>query len=104
MIEDKILGPSHPRTNVTRGNIAKLLLREGRLADALDFAKAALAAHENMLGPRHRWVKESARITAEALLALGRARETTKLCKRYGIARSRGQKLSVGRSRKRRKG
>ena len=48
-------------------------------------ARAALAAHENALGPEHAWTKDSARVTADALDALGRTDEATALRERYGL-------------------
>jgi hypothetical protein len=48
----------------------------------------ALATHERLNGPNHTWTKDSARITADALDALGRADEAAALREKYGIAES----------------
>jgi hypothetical protein len=47
----------------------------GRAAEALRVGDAALATHERVNGPTHQWTKDSARVTADALAALGRAEE-----------------------------
>jgi hypothetical protein len=51
-------------------------------------SEAALAAHDNILGTDHPWTKDSARVTADALAALGRADEAPALRHRYGISQS----------------
>src|SRR6516162_7418794 len=48
-------------------------------------AQPALTAHEAASGPHHRWTKDSARVTADALDALDRHAEATALRARYGI-------------------
>jgi hypothetical protein len=53
---------------------------------ALALAEAALAAHDKALGASHPWSKESARVTADALDALGRAHEAAAVRERHGIA------------------
>jgi hypothetical protein len=42
-------------------------------------------AHKKALGEDHRWTKDSARVSAEALAALGRTDEAAKLSARFGI-------------------
>jgi hypothetical protein len=44
-----------------------------------------LAAHDKHLGRDHAWTKASARVTADALDALGRAEEAKALRERYGV-------------------
>ena len=44
----------------------------------------AVAAHDKALGRDHAWTKESARVTADALDALGRTEEAKALRERYG--------------------
>ena len=56
-----------------------------RPAEALQLARAALAAHERANGPNHPWTKDSAGVTAAALAALGRAKEAKALRKKYEI-------------------
>jgi tetratricopeptide (TPR) repeat protein len=84
-IAEKMLGTGHPLTQRYRSNYARLLLDTGRAAAALDLAQAALATHEATSGPNHLWTKGSARITADALAALGRAEEAAALRERYGV-------------------
>jgi tetratricopeptide (TPR) repeat protein len=85
-IREKSLGPEHSDTATSRAryNLARLLLANGNAAAALPFSEDALAAHEKTLGQNHHWTKDSARVTAEALAALGRADEATALRSRYG--------------------
>jgi hypothetical protein len=54
----------------------------------LGHAETALRAHEKVLGPSHRWTKDSACVTAEALDALGRADQAAALRARYGVERN----------------
>jgi hypothetical protein len=46
----------------------------------------ALAAHQKVLGPTHQWTKDSARVTADALIALNRSEEAATLRERFGLA------------------
>ena len=80
-----MLGPEHPNTNRVRHNFARLLLAEGNAAEALRCGEAALSAHEKTLGENHPWTKDSARVVADALAALGRAEEAAALRERFGI-------------------
>jgi hypothetical protein len=45
----------------------------------------ALSAHEKVLGQDHGSTKDSARVTADALDALGRAEEAKALREKYGV-------------------
>ena len=82
---DKALGAEHPATGRSQSNYARLLLMTDRPAEALQLARAALAAHERVYGPNHPWTKDSAVVTADALAALGRAEEAKALRKKYEI-------------------
>jgi hypothetical protein len=42
-------------------------------------------AHESALGEDHAWTKDSARVTADALAALGRTDDATALRARLGL-------------------
>jgi tetratricopeptide (TPR) repeat protein len=84
-IRERVLGPQHPNTNRGRCNFAGLLLAAGSPSAALAVGEAALAAHDKKLGRDHPWTKDSARVTADALDALGRAAEAAALRERYGI-------------------
>jgi hypothetical protein len=59
-----------------------------KAVDALSLGEIALAAHEKELGPDHSWTKDSARVTADALTALGRNEEAAVLRERYGLQHS----------------
>jgi hypothetical protein len=79
--------PEHPNTNRGRHNLARLRLSSGNAGDALALGEAALAAHERALRPNHPWIRDSARVTADALDALGRADDAAALRARHGIER-----------------
>ncbi len=89
-IYEQALGPDHPNTNRGRRNLARLLLATGCPAEALGLGQAALTAHDKALGPDDVWTKDSARVTSDALDALGRADEATALRERYGLGRRQG--------------
>ena len=61
-------------------------------SEALCAAERALATHEATGGPHHNWTKDSARVTADALDALGRAEEAKELRARYEIGGDNGRK------------
>jgi tetratricopeptide (TPR) repeat protein len=84
-IDHNALGHGHPTTARVRGRYARLLLAEGNVAAALNEAEAALAAHAKALGPKATWTVDSARIKADALVAVGRVEEADALRKCYGI-------------------
>ena len=58
---------------------------DGHSTEALALGGTALAAHDKLLGRHHAWTKESARVTADALDALGRTDEAKALRERYGL-------------------
>ena len=64
----------------------RLLLDTARAAEALPLAQTAPATHEAASGANHPWTKDSARVTADAPAALGRADEATALGARYGLS------------------
>ena len=88
-IAERALGPEHPETAVSLNNLGFLLLGQGDLAAARPLLERALAIREKVLGPNHRHTKDSARVTAEALDALGRADQAAALRARYGVERDR---------------
>ena len=51
----------------------------------LALGDTALAAHDKLLGRHHVWTKESARVTADALDALGSTEEAKALRARYWL-------------------
>jgi hypothetical protein len=62
-----------------------LRLAQGAPSEALALSEAALAAHDKVLGADHPWTRESARVKADALDALGRTDEAAALRARYGL-------------------
>jgi tetratricopeptide (TPR) repeat protein len=84
-IGEKTLGSEHPLTQRFNSNYARLLLERKRLCDALQLSEAALAIHQAASGPNHPWTKDSARIAADALDALGRIEEARTLRKKYDL-------------------
>jgi Tetratricopeptide repeat len=92
-ITEKVLGPTHQSTNRTRSNLAQLLT-SGQPTEALTLGETALAAHDKVLGRDHAWTKDSARVTADALDALGRTEEAKAVRERYGITGSEDPKRS----------
>jgi tetratricopeptide (TPR) repeat protein len=87
-ILEKVSGPEHLSTNRVRCNLARLLLETGDPTGAVALAETALAAEEKALGKDHKSTKDSARVTADALDALGRTEEAKALRERYGVASS----------------
>jgi tetratricopeptide (TPR) repeat protein len=84
-IGEKALVRGHPVTQRYASHYARLLLDTERAAEALDLAQRALAAHALSSGPSHPWTKDSARVTADALAALGKTDEAAALRARYGL-------------------
>jgi hypothetical protein len=57
----------------------------GAQAEALALGEAALAVHDKAFGRNHAWTKDSARVTAAALDALGRTEEAKAVREQYGV-------------------
>ena len=87
-IGDKALGAGHPLTQRYQSHYARLLLTTSRAAEALQRGQAALATHQRVNGSNNPWTKGSARVTADALDALGRGAEAAALREKYGIVRA----------------
>ena len=68
----------------------------GQPTEALALGETALAAHDKALGRDHPWTKDSARVTADALDALGRTEEAKALRERYGLTGLRDLKAHEG--------
>jgi tetratricopeptide (TPR) repeat protein len=85
-IDEKALGRDHQLTQRHLSHYARLLLDTARTAEALPLAQTALATHETASGANHPWTKDSARVTADALAALGRADEAAALRARHGLS------------------
>ena len=84
-LTQQVLGPEAPGTNRVRSNLSRILLSAGEPTEAVGLSEAALAAHDKVLGRDHAWTKDSARVTADALDALGRTEEAKALRERYGL-------------------
>jgi tetratricopeptide (TPR) repeat protein len=84
-INEKLLGADNAGTQRAKSSYARLLLDTGHAADAYAAAATALAIHAAAIGPHHSWTKDSARVTTDALDALGRADEAAALREKYGI-------------------
>jgi tetratricopeptide (TPR) repeat protein len=84
-IGETALGAGHPLTQRFQAHYARQLLMTDRAGDALRVGETALAIHERRNGPKHPWTKDSARVTADALDALGRGDEAKGVRERYGI-------------------
>jgi tetratricopeptide (TPR) repeat protein len=93
VIGDKARGALHPLTQRYQSRFARLLLDTGRSTEALALAEAALAIHATST-PDHPWTKDSARVTADALDALGRTEEAKALRERYGVTEAEKPKAS----------
>jgi tetratricopeptide (TPR) repeat protein len=85
-IGEKALGPEHPLTQRYQSHYARLLLMTERPEEASRLGHAALTTHERVNSPDHPWTKDSARVTADALDALGRTDEGKALREKYGLA------------------
>jgi Tetratricopeptide repeat len=68
--------------------LAQSLLRSGQPSEALALGETALALHDKVLGRDHTWTKDGARVTADALDALGRTEDAKTLRERYGLTSS----------------
>jgi hypothetical protein len=67
-------------------SFAGLLLATGAQTEALALAEKALANQDKALGRQHFWTRDSVRVTANALDALGRTEEAKVLREKYGVA------------------
>ncbi len=84
-IREKTLGSGDRVTNRDRCQLARVLLAMGHPAQALALSETALAGHDKALGPNNPWTKDSARVNAEALDALGRAEDAAALRAHYAL-------------------
>jgi hypothetical protein len=83
---ERVLGPRHPATAAVRSDLAALLLAAGQPVEALAVAESALAVFESRDGPYVNDIDvDSARVSADALDALGRTDEAKALRERYGL-------------------
>ncbi|MFD3883042.1 tetratricopeptide repeat protein, partial [Streptomyces microflavus] len=73
------LGPDHPTTLTSRGNLATALRELGRYQEAVDLHQQTLTDHERVLGPDHPNTLTSRGNLASALQVLGRYQEAVDL-------------------------
>ena len=66
----------------------------GQPTEALSLGETALTAHDKVLGRDHAWTKDSARVTGDALGALGRTDEAKALRERYGLTEPQSPQFS----------
>jgi len=69
-------------------------MNSGLATEALALGETALAGSEKVLGRNHAWTKDSARVTAAALDALGRTEKAKALGERSGVTSSDDRKPS----------
>jgi tetratricopeptide (TPR) repeat protein len=84
-IRERALGCDHSVTNRDRWSLARVLLAMGHPAQALALGETALAGHDKALGPNNPWTKDSARVNAAALDALGRGEDAAALRAHYRL-------------------
>jgi hypothetical protein len=70
-----------------RSSLARLLVAAGDPTAALVFAETAFNAYANAFGSYHPWTRDSARVTAEALEALGRNDDADAVRRRYALTK-----------------
>src|SRR5262249_42153936 len=87
-VREKKAGPEDPAANRPRYHLARLLLVSGHANEAITLGETALAAHEKVLGRNHAWTVDSARVTTDAMGAVGRTEEAKALRERYGVPSS----------------
>ena len=75
----RILGPDHPDTLASRGNLAEAYRAAGRTAEAIELQEATLKTRESKLGPDHPQTLTSRISLAEAYRAAGRIAEAIEL-------------------------
>ncbi|MGV1006832.1 MAG: tetratricopeptide repeat protein [Candidatus Nanopelagicales bacterium] len=66
-----LLGPDHPDTLASRGDLAKLYYSAGQFADAIPLLKATQTESEQILGPEHRLTLSCRNNLATAYKAVG---------------------------------
>jgi hypothetical protein len=79
---ERILGPDHPDTIDTRGNLGEAYRAGGRAAEAIPLHERAVADRERILGPDHPDTLTSRNNLAAAYRAAGRAAEAIPLFER----------------------
>jgi tetratricopeptide (TPR) repeat protein len=93
-IYEKVCVPEHPLANRVRCNLAHLCLLADAPNEALALGQAARTSLDETLGRGHSWTKDSARVAADALDALGRTDEAKVLREKYGLTETEKPKAS----------
>ena len=73
------LGPAHPSTLISMGNLALLLEAQGRLGEAEALAREALAGRRSALGDAHPGTQAMYKFMQGLLTAQGKHREAREL-------------------------
>jgi tetratricopeptide (TPR) repeat protein len=81
-IDEKVLGPNHPKAATALNNLASLYSKLGRYADAEPLSKRSLSINENVLGLSHPDVATSLNTLASLYEAQGRYADAEPLYKR----------------------
>jgi tetratricopeptide (TPR) repeat protein len=76
---ERLLGPDHPDTMLSRNNLARAYREAGRITDAIPLVQQTLAARERLLGPDHASTLASRNNLASAYWATGRLAEAIPL-------------------------
>ena len=84
--QTRVQGAEHPETLRSVGNLAVLLHRQGKLADAEPLMRKAVAGLRLTLGDAHPTTKQLIRNLAVVLRALGQAAEARALEREAGPA------------------
>jgi eukaryotic-like serine/threonine-protein kinase len=74
-----VLGPDHPDTLASRGNLAEAYRAAGRIAEAIELHEATLKTRESKLGPDHPHTLTSRINLAQSYRAAGRTAEAIEL-------------------------
>jgi hypothetical protein len=85
----RLLGPEHPRTLISMGNLALTLSEHGDLTGARTLQKQVLTAHQRLLGPEHPDTLTSMNNLAETQRVLGDNAGARKLHQQVLTARQR---------------
>ena len=81
-IKERVLGPDHPESLMSRGDRGNFLLSAGRAAEALKADQRASLDDARVFGPNHPWVGFAINNEGEALNALGRHGEAAEAFQR----------------------
>ncbi|WP_224193472.1 serine/threonine-protein kinase [Nannocystis pusilla] len=89
-VREKILGPEHPHTSLSLGNLGRALLGLGRYEEARQVHERAVALREKVLGPEHPVTAFPLTHLGTSLSALGRYEEAKDAFERALALREKG--------------